>query len=284
MQDNTDPNLEDGSITEAAPDEVLEQDNQQETAEQVAEQVEESAVTEAIVAEEPKTRGERRSENYIDKLSEQIRSSSQFAYQPKTEPTTRQEYQPLKYEEGDFDLNTLEKDRSDYGQAQRDRAIQETQDSFTPIKQQIWAQQLEFDDDKVKKIWNILDERDEDNYDPDFAKQMFQKYVNFIGYNRNDQTGATSIDRQQIRWIDFVQAEKQNLDHYVQRAAQTSTKNIVKQATNTGIRPSGQARVAKGRNVNTEDPNWISKLTREEYNDWGRELSDQVINKNLGII
>jgi hypothetical protein len=283
MEENTDA-TSNAPITDAPTDEQLEDSiDQQVIADDTSEQPEE-VVSDAPVAAEPPTRSERREQNYIDKLSEMISSSNQNAFRPKSEPSTTQEtYQPLKYEEGDYDLAQLEADRKAYGDTQRNAGLRQAQSELSPLKQQLWAQQLEFDNERVQKSWGILDPQNEQEFDPDFASEMTQKYLNFIGYRTDPQTGDIQLDRPNIRWTDFVKAEKQNLDRYVERAQATSTKNIVKQASNTGIRPSGQARVSKGHNVDTSDPNWISKLSREEYEEWGRELADKEINKRLGI-
>jgi hypothetical protein len=271
-------------ITDTPADEQLTDDTpvQDDSLEQVVDQVESAPVVDAPEAPAPQTRSERREQNYIDKLSEMIASSNQAAYRRQPEPTAPQ-YEPLKLDEGEYDLDQIQADRTKYGEAQRQQGIHEAQRAMEPLKQQLWAQQLEFDNERVHKMWDILDPQDQDHFDPDFAEEMTKKYLNFIGYRSNPETGDISLDRPNVRWTDFVRAEKQNIDRYVQRAQVTSTKNIVKQAAQTGIRPGGQPRVAKGRNVDTSDPNWISKLTREEYEEWGRELSDRVINERLGI-
>lgn len=283
MEENTDA-TSNAPITDTPTDEQLEDSiDSQEIANDTSEQQEE-VVSDTAETAEPPTRSERREQNYIDKLSEMISSSNQNAFRPKSEPSTAQEtYQPLKYEEGDYDLDQLAADRQAYGDAQRTAALRQAESELSPLKQQLWAQQLESDNERVQRMWDILDPSDEKSFDPDFATEMTQKYLNFIGYRNDPKTGDIQIDRPNIRWTDFVKAEKQNLDRYVERSRALSTQNIVKQASKTGIRPSGQARVSKGHNVDTTDPNWISKLSREEYDEWGRDLADEVIGKNLGI-
>lgn len=282
MEENTDANstapITDDSTVEDIAEELAEQDSQEaepvEQAESIADAVEQ--------VEAQPTRSERREQNYIDKLSEQIRNSGQ-SRRSNDESGQRNEYQPLKYEDGDFAIDQLEQDRQAYGDYQRALGQREAQSSIAPIRQEVWAQQLEFDNERVQKSWDILDESNDKTFDQDFASEMTQKYLNFIGYRVDNRTGAIEMDRPNIRWIDFVKAEKQNLDRYVARAKETSTKNIVKQASNTGMRPTAKSRSTSHREVDTTDPNWISKLTSKEYEDWGRDLSDKVIAERLGI-
>lgn len=241
----------------------------------------EAATGEQVEAQS--TRSERREQNYIDKLSEQIRSSNLNASRNESRTQQTEEYKPIQYEEGEYEPEQLAKDREAYGRQQYEAAMRQSQASIDPVKQQLWAQQLEFDNERVQKMWDILDESNDKSFDPDFATEMTQKYLNFIGYRADQQTGKVEIDRPNIRWVDFVKAEKQNLDRYVQRAQETSTRNIVKQAANTGIRPGAQSHTSTHKDVDTTDPNWISKLSREEWDKWGRDLADKVINERLGI-
>lgn len=276
MEENTDA-LSNAPITDDSAVEQIAEELRQEPIEQ--EPVNEAPV--APVEPEAPTRSERREQNYIDKLSDQIRNSGYGRRSDNQESGRTNDYQPIKYEEGEYDPTQLEKDREAYGQYQRQQAYKEAESRIDPLRQEMWADRLELDNERVQKTWDILDESG-DNFDPDFADGMTKKYLNFIGY-RQDQNGQINIDRPNVRWLDFVRAEKQNFDRYVARAKETSTKNIVKQAANTGIRPSGQSRTTSHRDVDTSDPNWISKLSREEYDTWGRELADKVINERLGI-
>lgn len=292
MEENTDAqsnaSITDDSAVDNIAEELLAQDGQADSEVEQGEQVEQQQ--EAVEPAVQPTRSERREQNYIDKLSEQIRNSHPSANRSNDELGQRQEYQPLKYEDGDYAIDQLESDREAYGKYQREQGIREAQSRVDPIKQQLWAQQLEFDNERVQKTWDILDESNEKTFDPDFAHEMTQKYLNFIGYRetKDPQTGrvlSVSMDRDNVRWIDFVKAEKQNLDRYVERAQATSTRNIVKQAANTGIRPSGQARTSTRPNIDTSDPYWISKYDWKpgEWDKWGRQLADEQINSRLGI-
>lgn len=289
MEENTDEQLSNSSLAEAPAVETAEQEVQ---TEETQPETTESSIAEvashaAETVETPaKSRSERRQENYIDKLSEQIRNSSVSAFTQREEQQTQSQYQPLKYAEGDYDLDALERDRQAYGQAEAQRAKAEASQDFArqlgPVLQREWARDLELDNERVAKVWNVLDETDEEHFDEDVAKEMTQKYLNFIGY-REDKNGAVSLDRPNVRWIDFIRAEKQTIDRFVNQSVETSTKNVIKQAANTGVRPGAQARAPKGSDVDLTDPNWISKLSREEWDEWGRAKADEVINKRLNI-
>lgn len=245
----------------------------QATDQQVADQVEEVEQQ----AEQP-TRSERREQNYIDRLSEQIRNSNP---RPESREQARQDYKPLQYEEGEYDPQQLEEDRSAYGKSQFTQGVQTAQEYITPVRLEMWADRLETDADRVKQEWSVLDE-DSKDFDSEFANEINQKFLNFIGY-RKDNNGNVTVERQGIRYRDFVKAERQNIERYASRLNENSTRNIVKQAANTGMRPNAQPRSPKGGNVNTDDPNWISKLSKEEYNEWGRDLADKKINEALGL-
>lgn len=239
-------------------------------------EVVEQAAEEQVEAQP--TRSERREQNYIDKLSEQIRNSNQ----PFQRNETRQEYKPLQYQEGEYDPKQLEEDRQAYGKEQLQQGMQQVQESLTPIRHEMWADRLEIDGERVKKDWPVMDE-DSKEFDPDFTGEINQKFLNFIGYRQDEKTGRVTIERQNVRYSDFVRAERQNIERYASRLNENSTKNIVKQAANTGIRPNAQPRSTKTGNVDTSDPNWISKLSSKEWNEWGRDLADKEINKGLGL-
>lgn len=276
---STAPTTDESTVNQIAEELHAQEQIEQPVTEDVAPVIEEQQVV-----EQPQSRSERRETNYIDKLSQEIRNSG-FRSSDRPE-LPAQDYQPLKYEEGDYDPRQLEQDRERYGEAQRQSAYQEYRKSQEAIQNQLWADRLEMDNERAQKAWDILDESS-DKFDSDFSAEMTQKYLNFIGYRATtDQQGNTvdiKVDRPNIRWIDFVKAEKQNFERYVARQAETSVKNVAKQAANTGIRPSGQSRTSTHRDVDFSDPNWISKLTKEEYDSWGRELSDKWLNERLGI-
>lgn len=261
-------------VSQEQPDVV----EQQETTEQQADTQPESR--------EPMSRSERRETNYIDKLSQEIRNSA-YQRRDSTEFGQRTDYQPIKYEEGEYEPQQLEQDRKAYGEAQRQAAYNDALTRIDPLQKEMWADRLDLDSERAQKAWDILDESNEKTFDPDFASELNQKYLNFIGYRaKTDANGNivdVTIDRPNIRYLDFVKAEKQNIERYTQRAIEASRQNITKQAANTGIRPGGQSRNTTHRDVDFNDPNWINKLTREEYDSWGRELSDKWLNERLGI-
>lgn len=267
MDENTDAPIDNAATLENPTEEITAQEN-----ENVSEETQQAEET----AEKP-TRGEQRQQNYIDKLSEQIRNSNQEPHQRSESPS----YKPLEYQEGEYDPQQLEKDRQTYGKTQYEQGIKEAQQYIDPLKQQMWADRLEIDGERVKKDWPIMDEGSTE-FDPDFTGEINQKFLNFIGY-RQDKDGRVTIERQNVRYSDFVKAERQNIERYASRLNENSTKNIVKQAANTGMRPNGQPRSTSHKNVDTSDPNWISKLSAKEWEEWGRDLADSEINKGLGI-
>jgi hypothetical protein len=238
------------------------------------------------------TRSEKREQNYIDKLSDQIRNSNQRTTQYNNELfAPKDQYKPVDYRQTvEFDdpkaYDKLEEDRTQYGQDQFNRGVQQgNQQGLQPVQNELWLQRLDIDSERASRDWDVLDESNTKTFDPQFASDMTQKFLNFIGYRVDERTGVINIDRPQIRYSDFVKAERQNLDYYAQRLSKTSTENIVKQAANTGVRPNGQARSTARKS--TFDPNdpigSLKRMSREEYENGGREESDAYLNKRLGI-
>lgn len=222
---------------------------------------------EAPVEDEKAPRGERRHQNFIDKLSEQIRQSANPVTPTKGEPSQDQ-YQPLDYRKTiEVDdpkvYDQFEHDRKAAETAAYERGRSETQAPVQNLQTDHWLTRLDIDNERISREHPILDEHDEKNFDPEFTEEMTQKFLNFIGYSQA-KDGRISVDRPGIRYADFVRAEFQNLDRYAERQRSASQERVSNQAAQTGVRPGADSPSTSGA-IDPSDPTtWRDKKLSPE--------------------
>lgn len=235
----------------------------------------------ADAAGDSKTRGERRHERYIDKLSKEIRASNeQDTTYTKELFTPAKPYTPLDIKpDTEYDPEDLKADRQGAVDNARSEGVQVgiTQGT-SQVQKELWADRFEIDSERVTTRWEALND-ESDHYNPKLEATLVQKYIQFAGVTRDDK-GRISIEKPNIRFKDFVEAEMQNLEDYAAQRGAEASKNVKSQAAKTGVRPSGQARPpAGGHGFDPNDPvNSVARMTRDQYfKQGGKEASDKYL-------
>lgn len=229
------------------------------------------------------TRGERRHERYVDKLAKEIRDSNDNASRATQEIFAPKPYEPLKYQDGeDYDPKVLEEDRKVVADNKFAEGVQTglTQGTSQVLKEQ-WADRFDIDSERVTNKWDALNPEKPEAYKPKLEANLVQKYVAFTGVQRDDK-GRITIEKPNIRFKDFVDAEMQNLEDYAADHSANSSKNLAKQAAKTGVRPTSQSRTSKGgHGFDPNDPaGSVARMSSKQYFELGgKEASDAYLAK-----
>lgn len=232
-----------------------------------------------------RTRGEVRHERYIDKLSAEIRQSNDQSTRYTEEIFTPKPYQPLEYKpDSEYDPSALEEDRKAAADYARSEGIRQgLHQGTSQVVKELWADRFDTDSERVSGKWDALNSDKTDTYNPKLEAQLVQRYIAFAGVEK-DNSGRVTIQKPNIRFRDFVDAEMKNLEDYAAERNAASSKNLVKQAAQTGVRPNGQARVTKGgHGFDPNDPaGSVARMSSKQYFELGgKEASDQYLAKRI---
>jgi len=235
----------------------------------------------AADTEGDKTRGEKRHERYIDKLSAEIAADNDRSTHYTEEIFTPQKHTPLEFKDGaEYDPEALEADRKAVADGKFAEGVRTglNQGSSQAAKER-WADHFEIDSDRVRARYSELDADNPETYNPKREATLVQKYIRFTGVTK-DSRGRISIERPNVRFKDFVEAEMQELQDYAtERGAETS-KNIKSQAAKAGTRPTGQARPSTGgHGFDPNDPvGSVHRMSSKQYfEQGGKEASDSYL-------
>lgn len=138
---------------------------------------------------------------------------------------------------------TLEETTNQYGRQQYDAGLNQA-------KFYKWETLLHVDDPQVKAKFAQLNPQDKEHFHPAVADAMNKKYLQLVGYDPGDPERGIppTVQRPDIRYLDFVEAEFEFADELAAERQQRTTENIAKQAAQTGLRPDGSQ--AKRLNLN----------------------------------
>lgn len=222
-------------------------------------------------------RGQRRHEKYIDKLAAEIQHSNELSTRYTEEIFSPKPYKPLEYKDGEeFDTKALEEDRRIVSDNSRAEGLQQgLRQGTNQMANELWVDRFEADAERVLTRYKDLED------DSKLEATMVQRYIAYTGMQK-DGNGRVSIQRPNVRFKDFVEAEMQNLENYATRHRETTEKNLTRQASRTGVRPNGQARSTKGdHGFDPNDPaGSVARMTSEQYHKLGgREASDAYLSK-----
>lgn len=106
---------------------------------------------------------------------------------------------------------------------------------------------LEIDAPRVEAKYKFLDPMDKENFDPVRANAMNTLYLNATGYDAQRGT----VLNPNIRYAEFVEAQMEFAEALLADKQIKTTKNIVKQTAQTGLRPDGSS--AKRLNLNQSE-------------------------------
>lgn len=218
------------------PEEEQAQEGEQEGAEQQEENSE---------AEKPSPRRDKRIKELLDRLHE------------KDEPPEKKT--GLNYrdalEADDDTITKLEQDREAYGKSLYEEGLQRANSIQFHTR-------LELDVPKIESRYPQLDPHSAD-FDADTLSDINELYLHLSGYD----TKTGNVKTANLRYADFVEHQMEMADRLASKRHAESSKNIARQAAQTGIRPNGAA--AKTMDL-SKDP---SQMTDEEL--------DAVINQAI---
>lgn len=109
-----------------------------------------------------------------------------------------------------------------------------------------------------------------DKLDPSDAQAIDREYLLFSGFD--PKTGR--VERSDIGYADFVEARIEQAERLAANMNLRSTKNIAKQAAQTGVRPDGNTRTG----IKIQNPGDIANMSAEEF-----EKNRAAIYKQAGI-
>jgi hypothetical protein len=174
------------------------------------------------------SRSERHQARWAEKMADRLRSQAeQDAQYGKQLFSQDNDYQPLKYTDGEFDIDQLQQDRQQYGQRTFNEGVRQGAAFYEAER---FADRLEVDIDKVMSKRDDIDEVTE--------KMLVESYLDKVGA-REDSAGRLIIGNPNLRFRDFADAKLKEIDDLVQLKLSQSTKNIASQAARTGVRPNG---------------------------------------------
>jgi len=237
------PEQEETTDVVAAPAEEPEKDSEEERVEDKAEPAEEPV-------EEPEADKPKEEEPKPPSRREQMRIRDILArmgekpHQPAPSQEAPQQRQQLDYSQAlDADpevIKQLEDDRNQAVEYSRNQGLLESQRmSDTRIVSSEFRTNVKVDYPLVKDKLDKLD--------PDSRQELDVEYMQYHGYNyETGQLNNPYINT--IGYADFVNARIEQSERIASRMAEQTTKNVTKQAAQTGLRPDGSS--AKSLNLN----------------------------------
>lgn len=138
-------------------------------------------------------------------------------------------------------IKQLEADRNKYA----DQAYSEGVKQAQSIQ---FHTRLEIDAPKMEAKYPVLDKTSRE-FDPAVADAINTMYLSTAGYDAS----SNSVQNANIRYSDYVESLMELVDAAAGERVVRSTKNIVKQAASTGLRPDGSS--AKRLNLNQNPKN-----------------------------
>lgn len=158
----------------------------------------------------------------------------------------------------------LEQDRQQYAESIRTQAQSDFQ---AQVASSQWQTNIRIDLPLVKEKLDMLDPQD--------AQAIDREYLYYSGY---DETTGT-VTNPNISYADFVEARIEQAQNLARRMNIKSQENIAKQASHTGIRPSGST--GRG-STKVDSPMDIANMTPEQVEKNSKAI-DAKINSILGI-
>lgn len=221
----------------ADEDEVLNQPNEDEEEQQPSPPPEEQPEEQEPEAEEPEGEPEKEEPEEEPEEEEQpvsrreklrivqvLNKRKEAEEQP--EKQTNIDYRKM-IDADDEVYEKLEKESQSYGAAQYNEGLRKAE----AIQFQT---RLEMDAPRIEAKYKQFN-KDSDEFNPSLADAINTMYLQTVGYD--PKTGYVQND--QVRYADYVEGIMELAEAAAGEKIQRSTKNIAKQASQTGIRPDG---------------------------------------------
>jgi len=218
------------------------------------------------------SRSERRQQRYADKMADRLRNQSeQDAQFGKQLFSNDNQYNPIQYDQStEFDVEQLSNDRRQYGQQTFNEGVRQGQAFYEAER---FADRLDTDIDRV------LNKRDD--IDDVTERLLVESYLDKVGA-REDKNGRIVISNPNLRFRDFAESKLKEIDDLVQSKISQSSKNIVSQAANTGVRPNGAAQASL---TNLSDSDLVEKLRAADIDTpEGKKLMEENRRRQRAII
>lgn len=230
MDEENKDQLQDNDQAVESTDQQIDQtlDNGQEDSQDSQLSEDSSDVTVDQPEETQLSRSERRQQSYAEKMADRMRTQAdQDASYGRKLFSNDEQYKPLQYQDGEYDIDQLERDRRNYAQQQFNEGVRQGTDLYQTER---FADRLETDIERVLSSRTDID---------DITEQMLvQSYLDKIGA-QEDANGRITIQNPNLRFRDFADKKLEEIDTLVQSKISQSTKNIASQAAKTGVRPNG---------------------------------------------
>lgn len=228
MEDNNVPEVEETEVLEETneeqPSEAVEPEEEtQEPTEQAEEQEPEAEPIEEPADEEPEPKPSRRENLRIQQLLEKMKYNQ--------EPG-----QPVPQQGMDYASN-LDADPEVVRQLEEDRrqaAQTSYQQGLDQAKSIQFHTRLELDAPKVEQKYPILNKESEE-FNPAVADAVNSWYLQMTGYN----PATNSVSNANIRYSEFIEGVMELGEKTAGQKVAQSSKQIARQAAQTGIRPDG---------------------------------------------
>ena len=200
--------------------------------EQVEEEVEDQPAEEPVEEPEEEEVEEPKLSPRAEKRIEQLKIKSLIAdIKQKSQPQVPNIKPELDYNqalEADDDVRAqFEQDRQKYGEANYQAGLEQA-------KSIQFHTRLEIDAPKIESKYPILN-KDSEDFNPAVADALNEMYLSAVGYDR--ETGL--VANPNLRYADYIEGMMELADRTAATKTQKSTKNIARQAAQTGLRPDG---------------------------------------------
>lgn len=240
--------------------------------------VEDKVVEETPVSEDPapeegdkQPRRERRELRYIDRLSNDIKSSPSETYDDLFKSTS---YEPLKFEEGaEYEPTQLEADRKAISDNKLAEGYQLGQQrGLSAVQSLRWENQFMTGSRDVRREYPDLDAETE--------AEIVQDYVKYTGMTKDKRTQKLDIKNPNIDFKEFFDAEIDKREKFAKLQHEKSSENVASQAAQTGLRPNSHVKTSKGDHGfdgSSEDSalKSLAKMSPKQYHELGgKEASD----------
>lgn len=178
-------------------------------------------------------------------------------------------FKPLDYtEQSEYDAKQLEEDRSKYGNNQFSKGAET--ERYYATQERFWDR-TEFEGKLLENNpkYAFLDETNPDTFDADKAEELNGMYLELVGFDAQTNT----VRRTDLSYDKFVRHEVERMERWAGESEANSSKNIVEQASRSGIRPSGSSRSGIGK----LRPGDISKMSAADVEKNEAEIDRQIL-------